>query len=139
MTTATLASPIGTRQQHYPAVTKSVPRMAREWAAKQLAELGATTDLIDAARLVISELVTNVALHAPGEADLSVGFEHGHLVITCADRGSNTLPQLDQADDGAEHGRGLAIVHSVCAQVWTRRRIGAGKRIVACISEGVTP
>ncbi len=131
--TATLAAPIGTRQHHYPTVTKTVPAMARGWAAKQLAELGATPDLIDNALLVISELVTNVWLHAPGEADLSVGYDQGHLVITCADRGSNTLPELDRPNDDNEHGRGLLLIHALCTQVWARRRLGNGKRVIACI------
>lgn len=139
MTTTTLAAPLGTRQQHYPTVTPAVPRAARDWAAAQLADLGASTDLIDTARLIVSELVTNIALHAPGEADLSIGFENGHAVITCADRGTSTLPQLERPGDDAEHGRGLQLVNALCAQVWARRRLGAGKRIVACISEGPTP
>ncbi len=138
MASATLAAPIGTRQHHYPAVTKTVPRMARAWAAKQLADLGAGPDTIEAARLIVSELVTNVALHAPDEADLTIGYEDGHAVITCADRGSTDLPQLDVAAADAESGRGLAIVHSLCASVWVRRRMtGPGKRIIACVSQEV--
>lgn len=133
---ATLASPLGTRHCRYTTITEHAPRKARDWAAKQLADLGAGPDTIEAARLIVSELVTNVALHAPDEADLTIGYEHGHAIITCADRGSTELPQLAEAAADAESGRGLAIVHALCTSVWVRRRLGPGKRIIACVSEG---
>ena len=135
--TATLASPLGTSRCRYTAVDGHAPHEARDWAAKELAELGAGPDTIEAARLIVSELVTNVALHAPDEADLTIGYEHGHAIITCADRGSTELPQLAEAAADAESGRGLAIVHSLCTSVWVRRRMtGPGKRIIACVGEG---
>lgn len=137
--TATLAAPLGTRHHHYPAVTQSVPAMARAWAAKQLAELGVPGDLAYTALAVISELITNVYYHAPGEADLTLGLQDGHLVVTCADGGSSELPQLFTAAPDDEHGRGLAIVRAVALNMLVRRRLVPGKRIIVCLGEGEAP
>ena len=68
-------------------------------------------ELLPAASLVVSELVTNSTVHAGTEIDLSLAWQRPALRLTVRDH-SSALPRQQEA--GLEvHGRGLAIIASL--------------------------
>ncbi|MFC8790663.1 ATP-binding protein [Streptomyces cinereoruber] len=107
-------------------------RAARHHADKVLTAWGIPSAVIDDALVVISELVTNAALHTHnGPAELHLLIEAQQLVIavtdTCADSIEHTVPREDSAGD---HGRGLAIVRALACAFGCHRVVG-GKRVWA--------
>ncbi|HEY3977530.1 MAG TPA: ATP-binding SpoIIE family protein phosphatase [Streptosporangiaceae bacterium] len=86
------------------------------------------TELIPAAELLASELVTNAVRYAQGQIGLRLILEGG-LVIEVLDD-SAALPRLRHPDDDEERGRGLQVVSQI-AQRWGARRAVSGK-IVWC-------
>jgi serine phosphatase RsbU (regulator of sigma subunit)/anti-sigma regulatory factor (Ser/Thr protein kinase) len=86
------------------------------------------TELIPAAELLASELVTNAVRYAQGQIGLRLILEGG-LVIEVLDD-SAALPRLRHPDDEEERGRGLQVVSQI-AQRWGARRAVSGK-IVWC-------
>jgi CheY-like chemotaxis protein len=73
-------------------------------------------DALPRLRLVISELVTNALFHSGSECELRVRLSSGLLRIEVRDGGQGT-PDLRDADDESEGGRGLLIVSSI-SQAW---------------------
>jgi serine phosphatase RsbU (regulator of sigma subunit)/anti-sigma regulatory factor (Ser/Thr protein kinase) len=96
-----------------------IRRPLRQW---DLAEL------IPAAELVVSELVTNAVRYAQSKISLRLVLEGGLFCEVLDD--SAALPRLRRAADDDERGRGLQVVSQV-AQRWGTRRTGTGK-VVWC-------
>lgn len=116
-----------------PAITEADVSHARHWVRGHLTELKLPADVIDAAEVIASELLTNVILHAPGAAQLTLLPDGDDLVITCADTGPYPLTETPHAD-GEEHGRGLQLIDALTGQRrFTRRRTVPGKRIVVLL------
>jgi anti-sigma regulatory factor (Ser/Thr protein kinase) len=95
-----------------PATPRAV-RLAREWVAKVLAELG-RPELVDSAELGVSELVTNAMLHSTPPVAVRVRGTREHPRIEVADR-SLVPPRLialsdDEEDLLSTFGRGLSLV-----------------------------
>ncbi|MHA4772993.1 ATP-binding protein [Streptomyces sp. MSC1_001] len=107
-------------------------RAARHHADRVLTGWGIPSPVIEDAVVVISELVTNAALHTRnGPAELHLLVQDQQLVIavtdTCPDSIEHTVPREDSDDD---HGRGLAIVRALaCASGC--HRVAGGKRVWA--------
>jgi len=91
------------------------PSYARRWMAEQCSTWGCD-DLADTASLIVSELVTNVFLHAGTACTIEADFAHPELTVAVSDGHSAEL-YVRQASATAEHGRGLAIVASL-ADTW---------------------
>lgn len=122
-----------------PAATPQSAGRARTWTRSQLAELELPGHVVDAAELIVSELVANVALHVGGEAEATLGLDGDTLTITCADRGPLPAISLQPGADD-EHHRGLLIVDALCGQKrFTRQRVGGGKRIFVLLETGPEP
>ncbi|MEU6815378.1 SpoIIE family protein phosphatase [Streptomyces sp. NPDC046860] len=85
-------------------------------------------DLAFTATLVVSELVTNAVRYSEGPIRLRLVRDEG-LIIEVTDD-SSTAPQLRQAEDDDEHGRGLTIT-SQLTERWGTRREHRGKTIWA--------
>lgn len=108
----------------FPVTRASVPE-ARRTAGRLLPALGFTGDL-DAARTVVSELMTNAVLHAPGDGSFLVlrlaPRADAALVVEVADN-SPAAPRPAAAGGvgtEAESGRGLLLVAALGARVtWT--------------------
>ncbi|MEW2523555.1 ATP-binding protein [Streptomyces sp. NPDC047071] len=105
------------------------PRVARMTLRAALAAHG-PLELLDAAELLTSELVTNAYRHTSGPAALRVrgldGPRHGIRVGVWDtdpripppfDAGAAHRPPLRPAPPGADHGRGLHLVR-LCADAW---------------------
>jgi hypothetical protein len=87
-------------------------RDARAWVVNELTSLG-RDDLVDAARLSISELVTNAILHAVPPILLRLGGTPVHPRVEVHDGSADPPTVRDMTDDArllATIGRGLSIV-----------------------------
>lgn len=96
--------------------------VARQKLKAWLVEGGIPTEIIDDARIVISELVANSVRHAQplpsGGIEITWELERRGLVITVSDGGSGTRPRKVQATSSALAGRGMAIVESLAVTWW---------------------
>jgi anti-sigma regulatory factor (Ser/Thr protein kinase) len=106
-------------------------REARAWVTELLTALD-RTDLVDSARLGVSELVTNAVLHAVPPLTVSVRGTRDHPRIEVHD-GSDRAPSANErmADDDflmTTFGRGLGIV-SWYSSSWGADLTGAGKTV----------
>ena len=88
----------------------TAPRASRNFVTRTLLGWG-LGHVVPSATLVVSELVTNSAIHAGTQIDLSVDWDRRAIRLTVRDHGLG-VPHLRQAGLGA-HGRGLTIVLSL--------------------------
>lgn len=77
---------------------------------------GWATVLVDRAKLLVSELVTNALNHCSGDIELRIFRSPRLLRVEVGDTCAKALPAL-RHDLEAEHGRGLLIV-STLATSW---------------------
>jgi anti-sigma regulatory factor (Ser/Thr protein kinase) len=97
------------------------PALARRWIVQRCREWECP-ELADSAALLVSELVTNVFLHARTDCSIHATFDRSVLAVTVADGGSHELV-VHPASTSAEDGRGLAILEAV-ADEWGIERSG---------------
>jgi anti-sigma regulatory factor (Ser/Thr protein kinase) len=91
------------------------PAYARRWMAEQCTSWGCD-DLAETASLILSELVTNVFLHAGTECTIEADYADSELTVIVSDGlAAEVRPQ--DAGVNAEQGRGLAIVANL-ADMW---------------------
>ncbi len=102
------------------------PARARAFTADTLQSWGCG-GLIDVAQLLVSELVTNVVLHAGTDAVLSIGLRPDRLRIEVAD-GSVTVPHTSDSTSNGTSGRGLPIVE-VIGDDWGVEQRHGGKTV----------
>ncbi|MFJ4990377.1 ATP-binding protein [Streptomyces sp. NPDC088732] len=96
------------------------PREAREFSARVLRSWGVDGALIENARLITSELVTNAVLHCPrtGGIVVLVTLARSRAVITVIDPGPwREAVSPGAAGPGDEWGRGLPLVAAL-ADEW---------------------
>jgi anti-sigma regulatory factor (Ser/Thr protein kinase) len=114
-------------------------RRARHWIAAQLARTD-PAELIDAAVLLVSELVTN-AVHAsaaaagssgadPGRVELAVARTRDTVRIEVSDSAHGSLPAPADPSADDESGRGLQVITALTRQ-WGCRSGQRGK-VVWC-------
>lgn len=99
------------------------PGLARTLLRQAL--LGCPPETVEAAELLVSELVTNAVRHAETDVLLHIALEPGIRVAvedTSPDPLSGPLPFAED-----DNGRGLAIVEAVAA-AWGWQRTAFGKR-----------
>lgn len=85
---------------------------ARRWVGELLDRVGAT-EVADTMVLLVSELVSNVVLHAKTPCSLSVTRTDGGLRVEVADE-SDRLPGVTiPTDPLAQSGRGLQLVQGL--------------------------
>ena len=101
--------------------------------------LGEEHPCIDAALIVVSELVTNAIVHGSTEGApvlLRVWpLPRSRVVVTVTDRGGGTgdVPRLQVDAKGHTSGRGLFIVGALAAR-WSIRQVGKGHRVRVLLS-----
>ena len=105
---------------------------ARRFVAKRCGEWECS-DAVEDAELVATELVSNALLHASTRCVLRARLTGHVLHLEVEDNGDGT-PDLQAADDHAEHGRGLLIVSAVCTAWGVDARPSKGKRVWAQLS-----
>ena len=98
---------------------------ARRLVADACRELA--RDLVEIARLLTSELVTNAFAHGAGTIQVEVHRIANRVRISVADDGQRR-PHLTHADPMAPSGRGLMLVESLAAR-WGVTPQGPGKTV----------
>lgn len=109
----------------------AAPRTARRVVELMLAQWGVQDgEAVDAATIVVSELVTNVLVHCDdgGPMTLSLQLHDDALIISVADR-EPTVPAQREAGEHDESGRGLGIVDQIATR-WSVQQCDQGKRVV---------
>lgn len=93
-----------------------------------LEETGAT-ELCDTMVLLVSELVSNVVLHARTPCSLTIASDQRRIRVEVAD-GSDRLPgRKEHADPLAQSGRGMQLVHGLSAAYGVDPEPKGGKRV----------
>jgi anti-sigma regulatory factor (Ser/Thr protein kinase) len=109
-----------------PAATSA--RQARRFVAETLVRLG-DERLVDAASLLVSELVTNAVQHARSTVEVLVRRHGIRSVLRIEVRdGSARPPLMGGFDPDALSGRGLALVEAVSDR-WGVETDAGGKRV----------
>ena len=98
--------------------------VTRRTVRKALADWGCD-HASDDITLVVSESITNSIVHGAPDVSLTLCVRGGMLFGEVIDHGAE-FPHLVDADDIAEHGRGLAMVRGMTQCLgWTRTEDGA--------------
>jgi len=105
--------------------------VAREFTAGVLDGGGIAASEVDDAILVVSELVTNAALHGRGPVVLEVSVEDAAIVIAVSDTGDED-PVRQPPDQLSEDGRGLRIVDRLATE-WRVEHEGERKTVVVVL------
>ena len=100
---------------------------ARLFVREALAVTDAPAHIVDSAVLLVSELATNVALHAHTDLQVTLRFEDDTLWGEVKDWNPR-LPQPCTAPEGATAGRGLALVEAIATR-WGMERDRDGKLV----------
>jgi anti-sigma regulatory factor (Ser/Thr protein kinase) len=102
------------------------PQRARRWITQLCHEWGCV-ELSDLASLMVTELVTNVYLHARTDCLVQAAYAKPTLSVAVSDE-DDTEGSAGAASDTAENGRGLAIVAAL-ADAWGTRLNGGTKEV----------
>jgi anti-sigma regulatory factor (Ser/Thr protein kinase) len=106
-------------------------KVARDAVAAVLREAAWPEHMIDVARVVTSELVTNAVIHARTPFRVSVRVD-GSAWIRVADSAGSALPALAEPGRARPGGMGLYLVEAM-AGAWGVDRHGSGKVVWARI------
>ena len=110
-----------------PGVPSSV-RLARQAVASFAAAHGSDEECVDAARLLVSETVTNALVHAgPSEISLELVRLPGRLRIAVSDGTVAPLSRRNVGND-EEGGRGLALLDALATR-WGCETDPGGKTV----------
>ena len=110
------------------------PRVARAFVADTLTAWDVRADGVEAAQLVVSELVTNAVLHAPESPTISVGLRltEDLVRVLVTDGGLDEAERRAQPDPWtAESGRGVWLVDAF-ADRWGTDSHGRDGKTVWC-------
>lgn len=99
---------------------------AREFVETTLGSWGCAV-VVDAARLLTSELVTNAVLHARTDLEIVLALTRTGVRVEVHD-GSTVTPVRRHYDDDAMTGRGLALLDQVAPR-WGMDRRADGKSV----------
>jgi anti-sigma regulatory factor (Ser/Thr protein kinase) len=92
----------------------SAPSAARAFVREVLEDWGCDEDLVERARICVSELVTNAIIHAGSQTTVTLQSDGSHLSLLVHDQGGHdrVRPADDAPVDGVS-GRGLSIVDAL--------------------------
>lgn len=96
-------------------------RKARVFTGDVLAHDGVEASVIEMAVLLVSELVTNAVVHAPGTICLTVHSDAHWVRIEVEDQGRDR-PVLRPGTQDQLEGRGLRVVDKLATDWGTERR-----------------
>jgi anti-sigma regulatory factor (Ser/Thr protein kinase) len=85
---------------------------------------------LDAAELIVGELVSNVIRHAPGAIGINVSWKGHEAVLVVSDRGPG-VPAVRSVPDGdATSGRGLFLIQALARGLEIDAVPGHGSRVI---------
>jgi anti-sigma regulatory factor (Ser/Thr protein kinase) len=97
--------------------TIDAPWRAREMVTATLVEAACTPECIETARLLVSEVVTNVVVHAQSTSvTVEVVVDEPWLRVCVRDEDLMALPRLNPPSPQALSGRGLTLVEQLSAR-----------------------
>jgi anti-sigma regulatory factor (Ser/Thr protein kinase) len=85
---------------------------------------------LDAAELIVGELVANVIRYAPGPIGIHVTWEGAEAILVVADRGPGVPPVRAVPELTASSGRGLMLIQALARTVEIKVVPGRGTRVV---------
>lgn len=100
--------------------------LARHATRRYLTSGGVSSELVDTAELLVSELTSNVVKHTGGRPTLRVVRDHDVIRIEVGDPQPGMVPVERDVDTDAVAGRGLLLV-STLATSWGYERNGDRK------------
>lgn len=106
-------------------------RAARQFVRELLTEAG-RPEWVDATELAVSEVVTNVVLHAHTSFDLTVRLTAEHVRVEVRDL-NPSLPRQRDYEEEATTGRGMALVEAVTDQHGITSLGADGKVVWFCV------
>ena len=118
--------PVATAATDLPAEPSAVGT-GRRFVSATLKEWGCSADLIDTARLLASEVLTNAVRHGVGPINLRLRRSVSELTIEITDRATG-VPHPRPADQAEETGRGLRLVEALTVY-WGTRPTEDGKSV----------
>lgn len=101
--------------------------VARGFIAEQCRRWGCV-ELVEDAKLVVTELVTNALVHAKTQCEIRANYEGRLLRVEVVDHGRGT-PDPQRPTQLDDHGRGLLLVTALCA-AWGIDAREDGRKIV---------
>jgi anti-sigma regulatory factor (Ser/Thr protein kinase) len=108
--------------------TTAAPAQARR-TLRHLVEGRVSTDVMEIAELLVSELVTNAVTHGTGAVVLSIDCSDSLLTVTVSDENPDH-PELQPERLMAVGGRGVRMIEALAGAWGVRpRRAGAGKEV----------
>jgi PAS domain S-box-containing protein len=99
----------------------------RRFVSATLEKWGCSPDLVDTARLLASEVLTNAVRHGVGPINLRLRRSERELTIEITDRATG-VPHPRPADQAEESGRGLRLVEALTVY-WGTRPTEDGKSV----------
>lgn len=102
-------------------------REARQLVRSVLTDAQVSQEATEVALLLVSELVTNVVLHADGRPVLEVAVEADRLRISVSDEGGGAPRVRTDNPALADSGRGLLLVDTLSSRWGTDPRDPRGK------------
>ena len=121
MSSSSVHAPITMRLPFTPASVSVARLRLKTW----MNDVGGSSEAVENARVVISELVANSVRHAQplsdGRIHVSWTLEDRSLQLSVSDGGSGTRPRAVNAPSSALAGRGMAIVEILAQEWWTER------------------
>jgi anti-sigma regulatory factor (Ser/Thr protein kinase) len=109
-------------------------RHARRFTRRTLRSWG-VPEAVDAALLVVSELVTNALVHTGGQVRLDLTLVNHRLRIAVADGSPRTPVKPTSIGWEATGGRGILLVEAVSA-AWGTLPVSGGKQVWADLVPG---
>lgn len=103
---------------------------ARTFVSRQCEDWGCPAQVVQDAKLVASELVTNALVHAHSSCELQVRRAHNVLRLEVEDHGDG-IPDVQEPGTQRESGRGLLVVSMLTAAWGSERTEDGGKRVWA--------
>ncbi|MGV9760324.1 SpoIIE family protein phosphatase [Streptomyces tricolor] len=105
-------------------------RHARRFTRRTLRAWGVSPDTLDAALLVVSELVTNALVHTGGQVRLDLSLVNHRLRLAVADSSPRSPVKPTSIGWEATGGRGILLVEAVSA-AWGTVPVSGGKQVWA--------
>lgn len=136
----TAASYQPSESQELPA-DASAAGLARAFLGSVLGSWGVDEDVVETAKLCVSELVTNAVIHSATTSTLTVRADGEYLLVMVQDRGGRgggSVARAEDLDPEAISGRGLSLVDALVS-AWSSEHSTDGTTVWFELPLGPTP